>query len=92
MDGKVKKLEDKLEKLTIDFVREAGETRLRRRREQELARIKAEHEQIRREREAELKRRREALEKLKSEEAAKVTQLFEHCAKLAEKPASSGIP
>lgn len=78
MDGKVKKLEDKLEGLIIDFVREAGEIRLRRRREQELARIKAEQEQIRREREAELKRRREALEKRKSEEAAKVTQLFEH--------------
>ena len=59
-------------------VRQAGETRIRRRQEQELARIRAEQEQIRREREAELKRRREDLEKRKSEESAKVTQLVEH--------------
>ncbi len=78
MDGKVRKLEDKLEGLIIEFVRQAGETRIRRRREQELARIKAEQEQIRREREAELKRRRDELLKRKTEESAKVTQLLEH--------------
>ena len=78
MDGKVRKLEDKLEGLIIGFVRQAGETRIRRRQEQELARMRAEQERIRREREAELKRRREDLEKRKSEESAKVTQLVEH--------------
>jgi hypothetical protein len=53
MDGKVKMLEDKLEGLIIDFVRAAGETRLRRRREQELPRFMAEQERIRHEREVE---------------------------------------
>lgn len=78
MDGKVRKLEDKLEGLIIDFVRQAGETRIRRRREKELAWIKAEQEQIRREREAERKRRQDELDQRKSEESAKVTQLIEH--------------
>lgn len=63
MDGKVRKLEDKLEGLIIGFVRQAGENRVRRRQEQELARIRAEQEQIRRERAAELKRRCEELER-----------------------------
>lgn len=78
MDGKEKKIEDKFEGLVINFIRQAGEIRIRRRRDQEMARIRAEEERIRREREAELERRRELLEKRKSEEANKVNQLFEH--------------
>ena len=78
MDGKLKKLEDKLENLVIDFVRQAGEARIRRRREEELERIRAEEERIRRELEAELRRRQDALDKRKADEAGKVQQLVDH--------------
>lgn len=78
MDGKVRKLDDKLEGLVVDFVRQAGEARIRRREELELARIRAEQERIRREREAELQRRRDELEQRKTKEAEKVNQLVEH--------------
>ncbi|WP_149496312.1 hypothetical protein [Roseiconus lacunae] len=77
MDGKVQKLEDKLESLIVEFVRQAGEARIKRREDEERARIAAERERIRQEREAEIKRRRDALEKRKSEETTRVTQLIE---------------
>lgn len=78
MDGKAKKVEDKLEALILDFIKRVGEARIRRREEAELARIKAEEERLRQEREAEMKRRQDDLDKRKSEEAARIQQLIDH--------------
>lgn len=78
MDGKAAKIEDKLDAMIVGFIKEAGEIRIRRREQEELARQKAEEERIRRERKAELKRRRDALEQLQAEEQRKVDELVRH--------------
>ncbi|MBC8873256.1 MAG: hypothetical protein H8E44_27795 [Planctomycetes bacterium] len=78
MDGKSKKVEDKLEGLLLEFVREAGEIRIRRREKEELARQRAEAERLRSAREEELRQRREELERRQAEEQAKLDELLLH--------------
>jgi hypothetical protein len=78
MDGKSKRIEEKLDVLVSGFIRQAGEARIKRREDEERARISAERERLRLEREAEIKRREEVLKKLKTEEMAKVNRLLDH--------------
>jgi len=78
IDGKAAKIEDKLDAIVVGFIKEAGEIRIRRREQEEVARQQAETQRIRREREAELKRRRDALEQLQAEEQRKVDELVRH--------------
>ncbi|TWT66233.1 hypothetical protein Pla123a_47570 [Posidoniimonas polymericola] len=84
MDGKAKKIEDKLEGLVIGFVKEAGERRIARREREEKERRRAEAERIRLEREAELKRLRDALKQRQDEERARVEQLIHHADSLRQ--------
>lgn len=78
MDGKAKKIEDKLDALVLGFIRQAGEARIKRREDEERAKIIAERERVRREREAEIKRREEELQKRKAEETARLKKLLDH--------------
>ncbi|TWU46623.1 hypothetical protein [Rubripirellula reticaptiva] len=78
MDGKAVKIEGKLDAMILGFIKEAGEIRIRRREQEEIARQEAEAERIRLEREAELQRRRDALERLQAEEQRKVNELLSH--------------
>lgn len=84
MDGKAKKIEDKLEGLVIRFVKEAGERRIARRDREEQERRRAEAERIRLEREAEMKRLRDALKQRQDEERARVEQLIHHADSLRQ--------
>ena len=69
-------IEDKINKLIVKWVNEAGKTRIKKRQEAEAQRIRAEQERIRQEKEANLKRRRDELIRQQKAEQNRVDQLF----------------
>lgn len=75
---KRRRIEDGLNDLIIRFVKQAGDLRIKRRKDEE-ARIRAEEEaRIRRQKEEELRQQREALEKRQKAEQARVDELIHH--------------
>lgn len=75
---KRRRIEDGLNDLIIRFVKQAGDLRIKRRKDEE-ARIRAEEEaRIRRQKEEELRQKREVLEKRQNAEQARVDELIDH--------------
>lgn len=75
---KGRRIEDGLGDFIIDLIRQAGDIRLRRRKDEEERRRREEQERIRREQEEELRRRREELAARQKAEQAQVDELVEH--------------
>ncbi|MCC6683149.1 MAG: hypothetical protein IT445_19810 [Phycisphaeraceae bacterium] len=71
-------IEDGLNDLIIDFVRTAGQMRIKRREEEEERRRHEEQMRIRRAKEEDLQRRRQALAELQNAEKAKLEELVNH--------------
>jgi len=71
-----RRIESHVNKLILQWVNEAGRTRIRRREEAEEQRIRAEEERLRQERDAELKRRRDDLQRQQKAEQAKIDHLL----------------
>ena len=74
---KKRRIEDGLNDLIIGFIRQAGDLRIKRRRDEELRRQREEQERIRREEEEELRRRRADLERRQKAEQARVDELVQ---------------
>lgn len=75
---KKRRIEDGLNDLIIGFIRQAGDLRIKRRRDDELRRQREEQERIRREQEEELRQRRADLERRQKAEQARVDELVQH--------------
>jgi len=75
---KRRRIEDGLNDLIVDFVKQAGDLRIRRREEEEARRLQEERERIRRQQEEEVHRRREDLVERQKAEQARVDELVNH--------------
>ena len=73
---KGQRIEDEINRLVIDWIRQAGRARISKREAAEARKREEEQERIRREREAEVKRRRDELHKEQKSEQAKVDRLL----------------
>jgi hypothetical protein len=71
-----RRIEERINKIIIKWINQAGQTRIKQHREEEDRRARAEQERIRREKEAELKRRRDELLRQQRAEQEKVDRLL----------------